>query len=70
MNMNTKTYAAILGMALLTMMAFGQFRTLMETENGLATTSVALLTMTVMSGLVAVFTSVTTLGLLVKATKN
>ena len=70
MNTNTKTYTAILGMALLTMMAFGQFRTLMGAENGLSSSSVSLLTMTVMSGLVAVFTSVTTLGLLVKATKN
>ena len=70
MNPNTKTFAAILGMALCSLMAAGQFRTLVGTEHALASTSIVLVAMTLLSGLVTLTTSATTVGLVVKAAKG
>jgi hypothetical protein len=69
-NTNTKTVAAILGMALISMLAAGQFRTLIGAESSLSSTSTALLVMTLLSGLVALTTAATTIGLAVKAAKG
>ena len=68
--MNTKTFSAIVGMGLITVLAAGQFRTMLGAESQLSSTSTVLLAMTVLSGLVALATSVTTVGLVVKASKQ
>jgi len=70
MNPTTKNISAILGMALCSLLAAGQFRTLVGTENALASSSTALLLMTLISGLVVVTTSITTVGLVLNATKH
>jgi len=69
-NNTTKNAAAILGMALISMLAAGQFRTLVGAESDLSSTSTALLVMTLLSGLVALTTAATTVGLAVKAAKH
>ena len=68
--MNTKTFSAIVGMALISVLAAGQFRTMLGAESQLSSTSTVLLAMTLLSGLVALATSVTTVGLVVKAAKQ
>jgi hypothetical protein len=70
LDMNTKTFSAIVGMALISLLAAGQFRTMLGAESQLASTSTVLLAMTLLSGLVALATSVTTVGLVVKASKQ
>jgi hypothetical protein len=70
MNPTTKNFSAILGMALCSLLAAGQFRTLVGTEQALASSSTALLVMALLSGLVVVTTSITTVGLVLNATKH
>lgn len=52
----SKNFAAILGMALISVMAITQFRGLLAAESSVASSSTALLTMIAMSGLLALTT--------------
>jgi len=70
METNTKTVAAIVGMAVISVLALNQFRGLVATESALQSTSTALLAMTTLSGLVALLTAGFTVNLMFKTARN
>ena len=69
MENSTKNVAAIVGMAVISILAMNQFRGLMATESALDSTSAVLLLMTVLSGLIALATAGFTVNLVVKTAR-
>lgn len=70
METNTKNIAAIVGMAVISVLALNQFRGLVATESALQSTSAALLAMTTLSGLVALLTAGFTVNLMFKTARH
>jgi len=69
MENSTKNVAAIVGMAVISILAMNQFRGLMATESALDSSSAVLLLMTVLSGLIALATAGFTVNLVVKTAR-
>ena len=69
MENSTKNVAAIVGMAVISILAMNQFRDLMATESALDSSSAVLLLMTVLSGLIALATAGFTVNLVVKTAR-
>jgi len=69
MENSAKHVAAIVGMAVISILAMNQFRGLMATESALDSSSAVLLLMTVLSGLIALATAGFTVNLVVKTAR-
>ena len=69
MENSAKNAAAIVGMAVISILAMNQFRGLMATESALDSSSAVLLLMTVLSGLIALATAGFTVNLVVKTAR-